>query len=236
MSSQIQYTIQISRRARHVRLKISRLEGLVVVIPSGFDPGRVPQIVSEKADWINRTQNNLAKQPQPANPELVHALPACIRLPLTGETWKVEYVQSKSRGLTLTYPGDLTLRLTGTVTNKPLIQAALRRWIRQRAKTILPMLLTDMARQLGFKVNAITIRNQRTRWGSCSRNKNVSLNQKLIFLPQELVRYIMLHELCHTQVMSHSQRFWSLVARHDSQYKMKIIALRTAMKYLPVWA
>jgi predicted metal-dependent hydrolase len=236
MSTPISYSIEVSRRARHVRLKISQCEGLVVVIPTGFDARRVPQIVAEKADWINRTQKRLEKQPRPASPELMQSKPEHIHLPATGETWIVEYVPSKTRGLTLTQPGSHILRLTGAVASKSLCKAALNRWVKRYAKTVLPPALKTMARQLDFPINEVTIRNQRTRWGSCSRHKSISLNQKLIFLPPELVRYVMLHELCHTQVMSHSHRFWSLVASHDPDYKRKIKTLRTSMKYLPVWA
>ena len=66
--------------------------------------------------------------------------------------------------------------------------------------------------------------------------KSISLNQKLIFLSPELVRYVMLHELCHTRVMSHSSKFWSMVASYDPVYKKKIKLLRESAKYLPVWA
>jgi hypothetical protein len=93
-----------------------------------------------------------------------------------------------------------------------------------------------MARDLGFTIGEISIRNQRTRWGSCSRSKSISLNQKLIFLPPELVRYVMLHELCHTRVMSHSSKFWNLVASYDPAYKKKIKVLRESAKHLPLWA
>jgi len=212
------------------------VDGLVVVLPVGFDERRVPQILAEKADWINRTQKRLARLPRPAAPELAQPLPERIHLPLTGESWTVEYVSSKTRSITLTQPGSHTLRLTGAVSSRSQCGAALRRWTNRRAKTVLPGLLRNTARELGFTIGKISIRNQRTRWGSCSRLKSISLNQKLIFLSPELVRYVMLHELCHTRVMSHSSKFWNLVTSHDPAYKKKIKLLRESTKYLPVWA
>jgi predicted metal-dependent hydrolase len=236
MPSSFTYTIKVSSRARHVSLRINQTDGLLVVIPVGFDERRIPHILAEKADWIKRTQKRLARQPRPAAPELAQPLPAHIKLPLTGETWIVEYVPSKTRGITLTQPGGHTLRLTGAISSRSHCGAALRRWTTRQAKTILPDLLRSTARELGFTPGEISIRNQRTRWGSCSRSKSISLNQKLIFLSPELVRYVMLHELCHTRVMSHSSKFWSLVASHDPVYKKKIKQLRESAKYLPVWA
>lgn len=236
MPTSIPYAIEISRRARHVRLKISQSEGLVVVIPIGFDERRVPEIIAEKADWINRTQKKLNRQVHPATPELALALPDRILLPSAAEIWHVEYVTSKTRSVTLTQPGNHKLRLTGSVTNRTLCQAALRRWANRYAKAALPPVLIKMAHDLGFTIRDVSIRNQRTRWGSCSRHKGISLNQKLIFLTPDLVRYVMLHELCHTVVLSHSQKFWNLVGRYDPGYKKKIRELRGSAKYLPVWA
>ena len=70
MPSSIPYTIKVSRRARHVSLRINQADGLVVVIPVGFDERRIPQILAEKADWINRTQKRLARLAAPGNPRI----------------------------------------------------------------------------------------------------------------------------------------------------------------------
>jgi predicted metal-dependent hydrolase len=236
MSNPIPYTIKVSRRARHVSLRINQADGLVVVIPVGFDERHVPRIIAEKADWIERTQKRISRLPRPATPELAQPLPKRIQLPLTGESWIVEYIPSKTRSITLTQPGNHTLRLTGAISSRTQCGAALRRWNSRYAKIVLPGILRKMARDLGFTIGEISIRNQRTRWGSCSRSKSISLNQKLIFLPPELVRYVMLHELCHTRVMSHSSKFWNLVAGYDPAYKKKIKMLREAAKHLPLWA
>jgi predicted metal-dependent hydrolase len=236
MSSQIPYTIEISRRARHVQLKLSQNEGLVVVIPVGFDQRRIPRIIAEKADWIKRTQKRLGRQVRPVTPELAQSRPEYIAIASTGETWRVEYISSKSRAITLTLPGNQIIRLTGAISNLALCQSAMRRWTNQYAKKVLPPVLTKLAQEHGFEINAVSIRNQRTRWGSCSRHKAISLNQKLVFLTPDLVRYVMLHELCHTLVLSHSKKFWELVGRVDPEYKMKIRELRKSAKYLPVWA
>lgn len=70
----------------------------------------------------------------------------------------------------------------------------------------------------GFSFNQINIKNQKTRWGSCSRKGNLNFNYKIVFLPQQLSDYIIVHELCHLREFNHSRKFWSLVERGIPDY------------------
>jgi hypothetical protein len=78
-----------------------------------------------------------------------------------------------------------------------------------KAKKKLTNRLKQLAVQHGFTYNKVYIRNQKTRWGSCSSNNNISLTIKLVLLPDELVDYVILHELVHTRIHDHSKRFWA---------------------------
>ena len=83
-----------------------------------------------------------------------------------------------------------------------------------------------LAEKHGFTYNRVTIRNQKTRWGSCSHKNNISLNVKLVLLPDELVDYVILHELVHTRIHDHSKRFWGELGKYVGNGKLMAKRLR----------
>jgi predicted metal-dependent hydrolase len=84
--------------------------------------------------------------------------------------------------------------------------------IRARAKQELPPRLLELAAVHGLRVSRITVRNQRWRWGSCSRSGHICLNWRLVEMPPQIRDYVMIHELMHLKRMDHSPKFWKLVA------------------------
>lgn len=95
-------------------------------------------------------------------------------------------------------------------------------------------LVVDIIEQIHFKnqdkeifqFNRISIRNQKTRWGSCSSNKNLNFNYKIVFLPYELAEYLVVHELCHLIHFNHSKDFWNLVENYCPDYRIHQKILR----------
>jgi len=83
-----------------------------------------------------------------------------------------------------------------------------------KAKTILRNRLCELADIHGFKYNKVFIRNQKTRWGSCSNLNNINLNIKLVLLTQELMDYVILHELVHTEIKNHSKKYWARLDKY----------------------
>lgn len=87
------------------------------------------------------------------------------------------------------------------------------------AKQYLPNTLLSLAHLHKFKVNKITIRNQKTRWASCSNSKNISLNARLVKMPSWVINYVCIHELVHTKIMNHRKDFWDCVQNLCPEYK-----------------
>lgn len=83
--------------------------------------------------------------------------------------------------------------------------------LRRRAQLILPARLAELAHSHGFQYSDVKIRKSRSRWGSCSTKKTISLSLYLMLLPEHLIEYVLLHELCHTVQMNHGPAFWNLL-------------------------
>ncbi len=97
----------------------------------------------------------------------------------------------------------------------------------EQAKLVIPKRVEMYAGQLGLNYGRITIRNQRTRWGSCSSKGNLNFNVALMRVPLEVMDYVIVHELCHLIEMNHSSRFWGEVAKVLPDYKTQVMWLKT---------
>ncbi|MBQ9264555.1 MAG: M48 family metallopeptidase [Clostridia bacterium] len=108
----------------------------------------------------------------------------------------------------------------------PFTQEEIRALARQAADA-LPPLCARYARQMGVAYRRITIRSQKTRWGSCSRQGNLNFNCLLMRCPQEVREYVVVHELCHLKEMNHSPRFWQAVKQVLPDYETPYRWLKT---------
>ena len=95
------------------------------------------------------------------------------------------------------------------------------RALADRAKDVIPQRVAHFAPLVGVTYGRITIRNQRTRWGSCSGKGNLNFNCLLMLAPPEVLDYVVVHELCHRKEMNHSPRFWAEVARVLPDYQQR---------------
>ena len=107
-----------------------------------------------------------------------------------------------------------------------------RQW-RARATRELPARLLELADAHGLRVNRVSVRNQRWRWGSCSRNGHICLNWRLVRMPPSIRDYVMIHELMHLKQMNHSPKFWKLVARACPDYDAARQWLRDHARRVP---
>ncbi len=227
-----EYELQVSRRARRARIKVTPLGKVVVVIPAGLDPAIVPQFLAEKQHWLRQVLHRIATR-QRHLPATHSMQPNRINLVALDEVWQVEYRENLPR------------RLTSSASNRRLqlnreIAATdnagyLRQWLQQRARQVLPAWLQQTSEEVQLPFERVQIRGQKTRWGSCSSRRTISLNRNLLLLPASTVRYLLIHELCHTRHMNHSPRFWRLVSECMPDYQQHEKILRETTRQLPLW-
>ncbi len=95
-----------------------------------------------------------------------------------------------------------------------------------QALLVIPPRVKELANKVGVTYGRITIRNQKTRWGSCSAKGNLNFNCLLMLVPQRVLDYVIIHELCHRLEMNHSSRFWQLVEQHMPDYREQKLWLK----------
>jgi predicted metal-dependent hydrolase len=227
-----QYSVRVSPRARHVRLKVTPTDGLCVVIPRGFDPAEIPALVQKRQSWIEKALKDVAAKVRPIAADY---MPDKLVLPAVGETWQINYQQGSKRASLNPDPDSLQLAFFAAEHDQAKVFSMLRRWLKTRANEALQPWVYSLAQELNFEISRVTIRNQRSRWGSCSSKKSLSLNLKLLFLQPDEVQHVLVHELCHTVQPNHSPRFWQLVEQHEPGYRQMTKTLKNAWRQVPRW-
>jgi predicted metal-dependent hydrolase len=217
----IVYTLQKSRRARRISLKIDAEKGLRVIIPSQTQVD-VENILYEKQAWIQKHLARFAPRRQYISGETLplYGIDSLLQVTASPETRRVS-VSHKNEVFLVKIPAALK-----PAARRETVRSTLENWYRREANQHIPQETAQIARQLGFSYQAITIRGQKTRWGSCSSRGNLNFNWRLIMAPHSAIEYVIIHELCHLKVPNHSDQFWSLVAQYCPDYPTYVNWLR----------
>lgn len=226
-----------SHRARRIAVRVATTGQVELVVPRGVSEHRAWAFLHSQSEWVQRhVARRRAQLPAPqAFP------PPQVRLALTGETWRVFQAGGTGRprivAQSAAEAGDLPggiLELRGTGTPAQW-RGGLLSWLKQRALTEFPPRLAALAGEHGFTFSSVKVRLQRTRWGSCSSRGVISLNLALLFQREEVVRYLLVHELSHTRHMNHSQRFWQLVESCEPRWRELDRELLQGWRHVPAW-
>jgi len=205
------YRVRISPRARAWSLTIHPDAGLTVVLPprARVDPA---DLLHAKADWILRHLDRLARRPLPARTVLEHG----SAVPYLGGALRIE-VAALEGVATAVEAADGVLRIRAAP-HRPL-RTVVEAWYRARADAVIAERLEAVNAPLGYRYTRVTIRDQKTRWGSCSARGNLAFNWRLVMAPIAVIDYVVVHELVHLVDLSHSPAFWARVAAIDPAHR-----------------
>lgn len=210
-ASLLSYRVRRSDRARRVRVTVDRGGAVEVVLPRRTPERAAEEAVRELRPWIDRRLAEVGRQ-QAA------VLARGETLPYLGHSLTVHAEPGRTR---VTRRGDMLFVPLG-----PQRTAAIERWYRKQARVELEPRLDRACALAGLNYTRLSIRDQRTRWGSCSRSGAISFNWRLLLAPEAVLDYVIWHEVCHLAVMDHSPRFWALVARYCPDHRAHAAWLR----------
>ncbi|HKL63044.1 MAG TPA: SprT family zinc-dependent metalloprotease [Woeseiaceae bacterium] len=224
------FVVRESARARRMSIKVFPRGRVEVVTPRRARPGDVEAFVHENRAWIDRARAEFAARYPAGDP----APPEQIDLAALQRRWRVHYRAREGRTVRRRDLGD-RLVLSGRVDDDALVVDALRRWLAAHAREHFGRQLEQLSAMTGLGYRRLQVRAQRTCWGSHSGRGTISLNYCLLFLRPELVRYLLIHELCHARHMNHSRQFWRLVGRLEPDYRRLDRELGEAWTRVPAW-
>ncbi|WP_299076008.1 M48 family metallopeptidase [uncultured Paraglaciecola sp.] len=224
----LHYSLRRHPKARGLRIRITPFDGVIVTMPKY--PGRyldVDRFVLENEEWIAAkleecgldNTGTVAQTLDLNSPMFVEGLPYRFAI---GSVGTLEAGDSSVR---IDDDGQLILRNADVRVER--FEENLRGLLFERAGSRITEAAGELALQLAVEPQKIKVRSLKSRWGSCTSDGRLVFNWRLVLFPPRILRYVVLHELCHLRHFDHSQAFWDLVARHDREYEEKVEWLRT---------
>ncbi len=193
------------QRARHYILRLREDGGVRVTVPRGGSRADAERFLHGRREWIARERHRqalrMAGRDEPWQ--------AGTAVPLHGVDVALEVARNGEQ-LRVTLADQL---MTVCATDAMRLRLHVEGHLRKVAAVELRARLSELADLNGFAVAGVSIRNQRSRWGSCSPSGRISLNWRLIQLPPDVCDYVLLHELTHLRHLNHSARFWRELER-----------------------
>lgn len=209
MGDPVEYEVRQSSDATKPRIDVD-IHGVTVVVPEsvGIHPR---ELLKENATWVIEKKRKYDTYREKI-PERNYEEGAVF--PYLGEECEVVVERRSSSDVE---GGEL--RLAEHHVNDTSVKRALETLYRRKARETFEERAADYAEKMGVTYKQIHVRNQKTKWGSCSTSGTLGLNWRLMMAPQEIVDYVVIHELAHLREANHDDPFWSLVAEHDPEYQ-----------------
>lgn len=187
-----------NRRSKNIKIRVKPDQSVHVSFPFYVSSSEVSQFVMKSIDWITDQQQKFETKKSKIEVRQFQSKLHSISI--------VEGTENKTK---LNF-NQIEIRLAdlNSDSSRSYLENVMVGIYRYEAKKLLAPKLNELAQKHGFQINKITIRNNKRNWGSCSFKNNISLNLQMMKLPDELIEYILLHELVHTRIKNHGPQFW----------------------------
>ena len=236
-AAEVPYAFKRVPRRRHVHILVNE-EGVIEVrAPWRFSLAKARALLRENAEWVVRTlgrvQEALAQRPRLITGARLPLLDGSLMLDVRPQAQMDLFAGARKRRGRVERRGPV-LRVSPATLGESELRGLIEHWYRREAATHLAGRIEHYAQRLGVRPSGVTIRGQRSRWGSCSGKGTVSLNWRLMMVPGALADYVVVHELCHLRHMNHSPRFWAMVGSIIPDYRDRRRRLNALQGRLPL--
>lgn len=209
------YIHRVHPRAKRMTLKVNSKGEVIVVTPRFTPQWTIKMFVGSHADWISTQLDALKNQmgSQSDSAVMLFGKDYILTLKYTSALPAGIHIQKDTLLLNPTEPPT-----GGGITSNH--QDQLDRFLKRTARSYIEPRTAQLSQAMGIEYGDIRLKEQKSRWGSCSSDGNLNFNWRLVHSPPEVIDYVIVHELAHRVHMNHSLRFWNLVAKYDPDHKM----------------
>lgn len=212
---EISYFVRKSSKAKRIIVKIDNKGSVELVLPKRVTYKEGTEFLLSKKEWIAKHINKRNEQKEKGFFFLGNSVTIKKEV---GKTNSIRFSQEEK---------IIFCESVRKLDDKNIYET----WLRISAKEYIPERVFYLANAYGFNVSRVTIRNQKTRWGSCTSKGSLSFNMHLMSFTADVIDYVIIHELCHLKYMNHSKSFWELVASFIPDYKEKRKILKERVLY-----
>lgn len=209
----IPYTHRVHPRARSIKIRVEPNGKVVVSTPRFASKQQIESFVAQSSEWIARTQKKILQKQEFGVTD--------TSITVFGKTYRLRKEENTPLPIGVRIEGsDLISHVLTRGNATEAHQKQLNRFLKNTAEKYLRPRTQQLAEKMGISFGVLTIRQQKTRWGSCSSQGNLNFNWRLVHCPTEVIDYVIIHELAHRKHMDHSDRFWGLVAKYDPEHQL----------------
>jgi predicted metal-dependent hydrolase len=215
----VSYQVRRNKRAKGLRMAVSHQGIVIVSAPPLYPKKLIDRFVIQNETWAKRQQKKI-KHAVVNDPLLLWDERV---VSFKGKLYRFVYAPEQTEKVMVNAGSIMICPVTGLESD---LKKTLLSWLKLESQRHIQNRLTLLAQKMNVTYTAVRFRQQRSRWGSCSSNGSLSFNWRLIHFSEEIIDYVLVHELAHLRHMNHSKSFWNMVSTYDKDYRRKVAFLR----------
>jgi predicted metal-dependent hydrolase len=196
-------------RAKHLKVRVEANGEVIVTTPKRTSQDTIQEFVTQHHGWIVEQQAKMSQKPQPISTDQIMVF---------GKTYPYTVIPKLTSPSVMIRNGQVEVSHLGEASPKK-IASKLNNFIKHTAQRYIIPRTHQISEQMKVTFRRISLKEQKTRWGSCSSNHNLNFNWRLAHYQPHIIDYVLIHELAHLKHLNHSKKFWQLVGRHDPDYR-----------------